>query len=184
MKGLRVNLGTGRSVNSGQSMRGRHAGDDDVQFEAQFDGLYRRAYTVAFHVLLSKEDAEDVAIEALARASIRWRAVRLQAIPWVTKVSTNLALDELRRRRPQAPLGEVAIPERDLARILDLRRSLRGLPRRQREVVVMRHLLGLSEAETAAALGCSVGSVKQHCSRALSKLRQEDRQGLLSPEGC
>jgi RNA polymerase sigma factor (sigma-70 family) len=166
-------------------MRRRHAGDDDLQFEDQFDGLYRRAYTVAYHVLLSREDAEDVAIEALARASSRWRAVRQQAIPWVTKVSTNLAVDELRRRRPQAELGEVAVPERDdVARVLDLRRSLRGLPRRQREAVVMRYLLGLSEAETAAALGCSVGAVKQHCSRALSKLRQEDGQGLLSPEGC
>ena len=48
---------------------------------------------------------------------------------------------------------------------------LRRLSRRQREVVAMRYLADLPEAEVAAALGCSVGTVKQHASRGLAALR-------------
>ncbi len=53
-----------------------------------------------------------------------------------------------------------------------LDRALKGLPPRQREVVTMRHLLGLSERETAHALRISPGSVKTHSSRGLSSIRR------------
>jgi RNA polymerase sigma factor (sigma-70 family) len=48
---------------------------------------------------------------------------------------------------------------------------LQALPKRQREVVALRYLADLSEAEVAAALGCSVGTVKQHASRGLASMR-------------
>jgi RNA polymerase sigma factor (sigma-70 family) len=50
--------------------------------------------------------------------------------------------------------------------------ALRGLPRRQRDVVVLRHLVGLSEAEVAGTLGQSQNSVKTHGARGMAKLRQ------------
>jgi RNA polymerase sigma factor (sigma-70 family) len=49
--------------------------------------------------------------------------------------------------------------------------ALLGLPPRQREVVVLRYWLDLTEAQTAAALNCSIGNVKSQASRALAKLR-------------
>ena len=49
--------------------------------------------------------------------------------------------------------------------------ALQALPRRQRECFLLRELQGLSVLETAAAMGCSEGSVKTHLSRAMSALR-------------
>jgi DNA-directed RNA polymerase specialized sigma24 family protein len=58
-----------------------------------------------------------------------------------------------------------------LAPALTLVEALRRLPSRQREVVVLRYLGDLSQAETAAALKVSEGAVKQHASRGLAALR-------------
>jgi RNA polymerase sigma factor (sigma-70 family) len=50
--------------------------------------------------------------------------------------------------------------------------ALKDLPPRQRAAVVLRHYGGLGEADTAAALGCSVGTVKSLTARGLARLRQ------------
>ncbi len=54
---------------------------------------------------------------------------------------------------------------------LDLYRALDALPRRQRDVLVLRHLADMSEAAVAEALGCSIGTVKSNASRARAALR-------------
>ncbi len=54
-----------------------------------------------------------------------------------------------------------------------LERSLRALPRRQREVFELRIWEGMDVAETARTMGCGEGSVKTHLSRALARLREE-----------
>jgi len=63
---------------------------------------------------------------------------------------------------------------------LDVRRALAQLSRQQRAVVVLRYFEDLTEAEVAVELGCSVGSVKTHHSRAISRLRES---GLLERIG-
>jgi RNA polymerase sigma factor (sigma-70 family) len=148
-------------------------------FDDAFDRLFRLAYRAAFRVLASREDAEDVAMEALARASARWAALGRDPDPWVTTVAVNLALDAWRRRgraarhdraERDAP-GRPAVPV-DAARV-DLVRALGRLPRRQRQVVVLRYVGDLTEDQTAEALGVSVGSVKQHTARAMVRLRRD-----------
>jgi RNA polymerase sigma factor (sigma-70 family) len=51
---------------------------------------------------------------------------------------------------------------------MDLRSALQALPKRQREVVVLRYIADLSENQTAVQLGCSVGTVKTHAFRGLA----------------
>jgi RNA polymerase sigma-70 factor (sigma-E family) len=160
------------SVEVGVGATSEVAGFDDA-----FDALFRDAYRVAYRLLGDREDAADVAQEALARASVRWSRLvrdRADAAPWVVRVAANLALDRWRRRKTAARYAAVVaggssadrMPER-----VDLHRALQALPRRQRDVVVLRYVADLPEADVAAALGCSVGTVKTHASRGLAALR-------------
>jgi len=85
-----------------------------------------------------------------------------------------------RRWRGEIPAGflpEGAAPDDGCD--LDLVRALAGLSPRQRAVVVLRYFEDLTETETAAALGCSLGTVKAHHSRAIAHLRAS---GLLAPD--
>jgi len=147
----------------------------DLVFEEAFEDLYVRAYGVAYQLLGRRSEAEDVAQETLARAFVRWRRIRGYAEAWVVRVAGNLAIDVWRRRQRVDADGTTdrhgaTAPGPDGQRV-DLHRALDTLSRRQREVIVLRFLADLPEADVAKALGCSVGSVKQHASRGLATLR-------------
>ncbi len=131
------------------------------------------AHRVAYRVLGDRGEAEDVTQEALARAYVRWRRIHAYDEAWVTRVSVNLAIGIVRRRRTWPDRGEHGVPDHaaGLADRAALVAALEALPKRQREVVVLRHLADLPEAEVARQLGCSVGTVKQHAHRGLAALR-------------
>ena len=140
-------------------------------FEEAFEALYRSAWRVAFVIVGDRTDAEDIAAEATARACARWGRVSSYAEPWTVKVAGHLAVDLLRRRRRSAPDdGRSSTGER-IERV-DLQRELLALPRRQREVVVLRFLADLPEVAVAEALGISTGTVKSHAARGLASLRR------------
>jgi DNA-directed RNA polymerase specialized sigma24 family protein len=71
----------------------------DASFAAALPDLFRLAYRVAFKILGDRGDAEDVAQETLARALVRWRALRNRPYGWVSHVASNLAIDRYRKRR-------------------------------------------------------------------------------------
>ena len=147
----------------------------DLVFEEAFEDLYARAYGVAYQLLGRRSESEDVAQETLARAFVRWRRIRSYAEAWVVRVAGNLAIDAWRRRQrvetsADAESRGASAPGPDGQRV-DLHRALDTLSRRQREVLVLRFLADLTEADVAKVLGCSVGSVKQHASRGLATLR-------------
>lgn len=145
------------------------------EFEAAYADLRLAAYRAAFRLLGDREIAEDVAAETLTRGYARWPEVSDHALPWVIRVASNLALDHGRRRARESDrkvLIDRATPDPQLEERLDLQRALASLPRRQREVVVLRFLGDFSEQATASALGIDPGTVKSHTSRALARLRQ------------
>lgn len=133
------------------------------------------AYRVCFRILGDRHDAQDLTQEALARAFARWRRVARYDEAWITRVATNLALGEVRRRKRARRSEPSAVGPADVdtlvAQRAELVEVLRSLSRRQREVVTLRYLADLPEAEVARALGCSIGTVKQHASRGLAALR-------------
>jgi RNA polymerase sigma-70 factor (sigma-E family) len=94
----------------------------------------------------------------LARSHFRRRAVR-------TKYAAQIETDDLmRQRRSESSHGDVETRE-------ELWRMLQELPPRQREAIVCRFYLDLSEEQTADALGISIGTVKSSTSRGLAALR-------------
>lgn len=138
-------------------------------FEECVPGLFDIAYRVAFRLSGDREMAEDIAQEIGARALVRWSKVEPYAEAWVARSTGNLALDQL-RRRSRRQHGPPVCSEITADRI-DVVEALRALPRRQREVVILRYMADLSEQQVADRLGCSIGAVKQHAHRALAALR-------------
>ncbi len=148
----------------------------DEDFDAAFVALHARAYQVAFQLLGSQSDAEDVAQEALIRAYVRWPAFDGRGPEgWVTVVAARLAIDAhrrgLRRRLQPSPARQGSDGEAYALERLALRAALATLPARQREVVVLRYFADMSEPDVASALGLSVNSVKTHTARGCARLR-------------
>lgn len=147
-------------------------------FDAAFWPLFLVAFRAAHRILGDRHAAEDVAADALAEAHLHWR--RLAGLSyreaWVVRVATNRALDVV--RRSPAPPADVASHhfEDGVAVRVSLVRELRSLPRRQREVVVLRFLVGLPLADVAAVLGIGTASAHTHLARGMRSLR--DRLGV------
>lgn len=136
--------------------------------------------------------AQDLVQAALAKTWLRWPRVVRQDAPeaYVRRVmvSTFLTWNRLRWRHEQ-PLSDMPdrisghddFSEADLRACV--RAAIRGLPPRQRAVVVLRYLDDLTETQAASALGCSVGTVKSQTAKALTTLRNSPRlRGLFVDE--
>lgn len=142
------------------------------RFDDQFDELTGLAYRIGFRILGDRGEAEEVAQEAMIRAYAKWRTVQGYPRPWVSRVATNLSIGVLRKRRTPPRAATEVVDGADVAlERMELQRHLVSLPRRQREVVALRYLADLSEADVARGLGCSVGAVKRHARRGLEAMR-------------
>jgi len=152
----------------------------DVAFDeyvvARSAALLRTAYLLTGN----RADAEDLLQTTLAKTYLAWDRIRdHEAIDaYVRRTMVNTQTSFWRRRRPEALYDEPPErPGRDAHADSDLHdalwKALGRLGRRQRAIVVLRYYEDLSEAETAAVLGVSVGTVKSTTSRALALLRQD-----------
>jgi RNA polymerase sigma factor (sigma-70 family) len=183
--------------------------DDEDGFESFFRAVFPRAVAVARRVTGEHAAAEDAAIEALAKAHLRWQ--RIGPAPWREGWVLRVAVNEAIRRLPRATAGvrgDVAAdnawtggerfieggravgnaaagqravwsdPADEIALRQALTAALQRLPRRQREVVVLRYLIGLSETQVAEMLDISHGAVKTHLRRAIAGLRKDMDQDL------
>ena len=147
------------------------------------------AYRVAYAVCGSREDAEEAAQDAFVKAHRALGRFRAGAPlrPWLLRIVANEARNRrvaggrsarLIERLAREPGSREAAPSLEPGLLAGAARrelldALRRLPPRQREAIVCAHLLGLSEAEAAVALGCRPGTVKSRLSRGLERLRTE-----------
>jgi len=144
------------------------------------DGLIAELYVQAERTaarLVGRDRAEDIASETLIRALSRWSRISGHPHAWVTRVATNLAIDILRKRRPVIDGVEWGVQpsfETATVRHIAIVESLRRLPRRQQQVVVLHYLAGFTDGEVSQTLGLSLPTVKTHLSRAMTTLRRFD----------
>lgn len=142
-------------------------------FETAFWPLFLVAFRAAHRLLGDRHAAEDAAADALTEAHLQWD--RIAGLPyrdaWVVRVATNRALDVLRRGPEPTAVPADAHFEDSAATRLSVAHELRTLPRRQREVVVLRFLVGLPLGDVAAVLGIGTASAHTHLTRGLRRLR-------------
>lgn len=153
----------------------------------------RRAFRLAELALGHREDALDAVQEAMIKlvqyrtrpagewSPLFWSILRRQLTDRHRRNAVRrrvIAFFGRSEEEAEDPIESLPDPWEDPARRhIDghawraLGRALRALPRRQRECFLLRELQGLNVAETAAAMGCSEGSVKTHLSRAMQALR-------------
>ena len=162
-------------------------------WHAEYEALYRRHWARVVRLcrllLDDSQEAQEVAQEVFLRLAQRFQGSgsTTEWAAWLTRVSVNACQDRRRSgwwRRGRA--GSRAIEEIDLVdgEPTPERAALQGeareqiwrafqrLPRRQREVFVLRHLEGWSTEAAAEALALSSGSVKRHLFRAVRRLRR------------
>jgi RNA polymerase sigma-70 factor (sigma-E family) len=144
-------------------------------FQAHSLGLIRLA-----HIMLGdRSSAEDVVQEAFCGLYRRWPQLtdQAKALPYVRSSVLNGCRTALRRTRPRhipwgnqpwAASAEAAVVSGEERR--EVMQALRRLPDRQREVLVLRFYLDLSDAEIARDMGINPGTVRSTASRALTAL--------------
>ena len=153
----------------------------DGEFREFMHARWPAMVRLAYGLTGDQGHAEDVAQAAFARAYASWPRVRRSGDPdaYVRQIVINENRNRFRKRRVAERLTDsvlIDVPWTDAIREYDERSvlltALQRLGPRQRAVIVLRYWLDLTEQETAAALNCSVGTVKSQASRALATLRE------------
>jgi RNA polymerase sigma-70 factor (ECF subfamily) len=159
------------------------AGSVALDFETFYRGGRDRVARALALTLGDAHLAADAVDEAMARAYQRWDRVGHLDNPggWVYRVALNWSLSVLqRRRRPVRAVHDRDPQDIELPTEPTIRAALDELDVRQRAVVVCRFYLGLSELETADALGIRPGTAKSRLHRGLRHLQA--RLAHLAPE--
>jgi RNA polymerase sigma-70 factor (sigma-E family) len=165
-----------------------------MEHENEFADYARRAWgsLVRSAVFLgcSPHEAEDLAQTTLVRCYTAWPNVSAadDRTAYVYRMLLNCLRDSRRRRwwgeRPTEHLPETAGPDAAAAfETADaVHRALAGLSKGNRDVVVLRYFAGLSEQQTADALGVPPGTVKSRLSRSLAQLAADEHLTDLRPD--
>jgi RNA polymerase sigma-70 factor (ECF subfamily) len=182
----------------------RLADDLEAGFPVLVAAHQDRLYTIALRLLGERRDAEEVAQDALVRAFRAMqsydadRITSLHLKPWLASIAVNLARNRRRRHDDRTPPSQLepmldagfdvasdgrAGPDRQADRRETQRELAMALLRLRpavRAAIVLRHIDGLSVAETAEALGRPEGTIKAQVHRGLRELRVAMEAGAIT----
>ena len=167
------------------------ARDADEALVALYTTNYRSLVRLSTLLLHDQAAAEDVVQDAFVAMHASWRRLRDtdKALAYLRQSVVNRSRSRLRHLKVadrKAPAlmpadASAALPSAEHGALAALDRervmhALRTLPQRQREVLVLRYYVDLSEAQIADVMGISTGAVKSHASRGMGALRQRLEQ--------
>lgn len=168
----------------------RMAKSGDVEaFEQLIEGYQRKIFNIAFRMLGNYDDAWDMAQEVFIRMykSISSFKEQSSLSTWIYRITTNVCLDELRKRKNRKITyidEEIRLDDGDVKRQMEnegpspedyaetneikkvVRDAILQLPEEYRIIIVLRDIQGFSYEEIAAILKCPEGTVKSRISRA------------------
>jgi len=157
------------------------ATEADRALTAMYDAEYRSLVRMSAVMLGDVGSAEEVVQESFIAVHAAWRGLRDmdKAVHYLRRSVLNRSRSVLRHRAVvdrHTPKHEPEMPSAEQAAFIRLERSavvsaLRSLPDRQREALVLKFYLDLSEEQVAAAMNISTGAVKSHTSRGKAALR-------------
>lgn len=155
------------------------AAGDRRAFKALYDATNRRLFGIALLMLRRRDAAEDVLQEAFVRIwteARRFDPAKGPALPWLSRVVRNLAIDQLRRERgPTEDIADhaeaLSEPPAPFADRADLARGLARLAADQREILTLAFVQGLTHEELVDRLGLPLGTAKSRVRRGLLQLR-------------
>lgn len=168
---------------------------DIAAFEELIEGYQKRIYNLAYRILGNYEDAGDMAQEALIRIfrSIANFKEQSSFSTWVYRITTNVCLDEIRKRKNKKVISldeEIRMEDGEMKRQImsddlqpdaaaeleELRTfvsdAINSLPEDQRLVITLRDIQGLSYEEISSVLDCPSGTVKSRINRARQALKK------------
>jgi RNA polymerase sigma-70 factor, ECF subfamily len=152
-----------------------------------FEVIYRR-YAVPVHAIVYRilgdaamtDEVTQIAFVRLWERADGINPDRLNMRAWLIAVAHRAAIDQLRRRRPSAPLDEVMdnvspdqtdAPALEAERRSTVRSALDALPHEQKVAIELAYFGGLTQAEIAGILNEPLGTVKGRIRLAMQKLR-------------
>lgn len=162
---------------------------DAAAFDCIVSQTAPKLFRLAARILGSQADAEDVLQESYVRAFDAFRTGRFDGrsthLTWLYRIVTRVALNQLRTRRRgdareqhwKPSGGDPLLALEASAELQEMSKWLELLPEDQRTVLVLKELEGMSAAEVAEVLECTVGAVEQRLHRARAALRKvSDRE--------
>jgi RNA polymerase sigma-70 factor, ECF subfamily len=176
-----ANIAEAREANLDDTLP-KAIGGDPAAFASILRAHQAMVFSLAYHVLRDRGQAEDLAQEVFLLLHRNLAALKSteHLIFWLRKVTCHRAIDQARRRRfwprlslEQAPEPAAASTVRDSMLDRTLGRMVESLPERQRAIIVLRYQEDLEPAEIAEVLGMPVATVKSYLQRALALLRQK-----------
>lgn len=168
----------------------RATGGDETAFRVLVERYSPRIYTLVSGMLANRSDVEDVVQEVFFKVhrkmdGFAWKSA---FYTWLYRIALNTATDHLKKKRyrrtasldeltgfdapdEQCPAPASELDHQDLRRILA--QAIGELPKKYRDILVLREYEQLSYEDIASVLGCSKGTVESRLFRARARLKDK-----------